>query len=189
MAGLLHRNWPIYRNAQKCQKYSFSNGRFGPKRKAAAGCLNREHAALNIWRESATSNFKKQPKTVVSPFRRRRALARKFIAFFYWLTINFFFLGATAISRGAARCTPFTAPSSHTGPSTSPQSRDSSFLTPPADSSHAIHSCQIAEKQKNRTLPAALVSACRELGLRRPGLRRPGLLRREAARVCVDGVC
>ena len=63
MAGLLHRNWPIYRNAQKYQKYSFSNGRLGPKRKAAAGCLNREHAALNIWRESATSNFKKQPKT------------------------------------------------------------------------------------------------------------------------------
>ena len=23
---------------KKCQKYSFSNGRFGPKRKAAAGC-------------------------------------------------------------------------------------------------------------------------------------------------------
>ena len=81
------------RNAQKCQKYSFSNGRFGPKRKAAAGCLNREHAALNIWRESATSNFKKQPKTAVSPFRRRRAPARKFITFFYWFAINFSFVG------------------------------------------------------------------------------------------------
>ena len=28
--------------------------------------------------------------------------ARKFITFFYWLTINFFFLGATAISRGGS---------------------------------------------------------------------------------------
>ena len=110
MGGLLHRNWPIYRNAQKYQKYSFSNGRFGPKRKAAAGCLNREHAALNIWRESATSNFKKQPKTAVSPFRRRRAPARKFVTFFYWLTINFSFWVQLPYPRKAGRFKPFIAP-------------------------------------------------------------------------------
>ena len=93
-------------------------------------------SALGLVASSLSSALRQPPAHTMSQLEAARwgtttvgSIGRKFITFLYWLTINFSFWVRPAYPWGAARCTPFAAPSSHTGPSTSPQPRDFSMVS------------------------------------------------------------